>query len=699
MEHKRNNIVNPWAALILIMVIAVVSYSNSFYCSWHFDDVDSILTAENVHVTVFQFSAFKKALLKPHSDSGKIHRPVSRLTFAINWFLGGANVTGYHVLNIAIHFLSAFFLFLIIFQILQSPCLKGEYNNESAYFIALLASVLWVVNPVQTQAVTYIVQRMTSLAATFYVVGILTYIKARQASSARRKAMLFIACLLSFLLGVGSKENAVILPASLILIEWLFWGERWRKWSGKQLLVTIGAIIALIGVLSYSLFLGGELSAVFHNYENYDFSAWQRLMTEARVLIFYLSQLFYPVPTRLSLTHDFAISTSIFHPWTTLPAIGIIVFLISLAIAVRKNHPLVSLAILFYFINHVVESTIYPLDLVFEHRNYLPSVFLFLPVAAGLKRLIDYYNNQKSGLYWILIGFIILLITGLGAGTYIRNMAWMTEESLWRDVIQKTPGHSRAYSNLAFQYNRRGQLDKALSLYQKAADLKAVNDSDKAEVLFNIAEVYRKKEQWTQAGSYYEAALALASAHKEIRYRYAKALTTHGELGEAQAVLAPLIQEYPDNNMFCTLQGRILLKLNDPEGAFDYFLKALTGPAALRHVSKDIAIAFYLSDNYERATLYFKEFLSDYPLDMQGLLWLVATSLKADDQSQAEHYTVMVLHRETGHKLKKALARLKTLGFMPATDREILCRWFDRQMQIKTDAAAARIKDGKCLTE
>ena len=133
-------------------------------------------------------------------------------------------------------------------------------------------------------------------------------------------------------------------------------------------------------------------------------------MTEPRVLCIYLSQLFYPVPTRLSIEHDIIYSTSLIRPWTTLPAILGVFFLIGLAGRQMRRRPMLSFAILFFFLNHAVESSVLPLELIFEHRNYLPSMFLFVPVAIGLQRVLDFYRAKQSVLYPVLIAFIVLLV-------------------------------------------------------------------------------------------------------------------------------------------------------------------------------------------------------------------------------------------------------------------------------------------------
>ena len=125
------------------------------------------------------------------------------------------------------------------------------------------------------------------------------------------------------------------------------------------------------------------------------FTLKERLLTEPRIIIYYLSEIFYPMASRLSLVHDIKISTSFFKPWTTIPAILAIISLLGIGLSQAIKRPIIAFAIFFYFINHIIESTILPLELIFEHRNYLPSFFLFFPVATGLIWMIDYFKTKE----------------------------------------------------------------------------------------------------------------------------------------------------------------------------------------------------------------------------------------------------------------------------------------------------------------
>ena len=166
---------STWIAFILLFFLIILIYSNTFHASWHFDDKPNIVNNYYLHLNNLHPNSLFQTLFtnpkNPWNIGDKMYRPVACLTFALNWYYGKDDVTGYHIVNIVIHILTAYFLYLTIFNLFKSPNLKGKFDG-SEHFVALLTAVMWAINPVQTQAVTYIVQRMAILATMFYILGI-----------------------------------------------------------------------------------------------------------------------------------------------------------------------------------------------------------------------------------------------------------------------------------------------------------------------------------------------------------------------------------------------------------------------------------------------------------------------------------------------------------------------------------------------
>jgi protein O-mannosyl-transferase len=155
-------------AFLSLAIILLAIYGNSFDCSWQFDDDPNITDNPNLHLEEITWQTIRQSLFSDRNNPGFLYRPVACLTIALNYYFGGKDVFGYHAVNLVIHWLSALFLFLFIYHTLNLPRLKQQYADR-AYGLALLATVLWAINPVQVQAVTYIVQRMASLAGMFFI--------------------------------------------------------------------------------------------------------------------------------------------------------------------------------------------------------------------------------------------------------------------------------------------------------------------------------------------------------------------------------------------------------------------------------------------------------------------------------------------------------------------------------------------------
>jgi len=345
--------------VVLILLILTI-YSNTFHAAWQFDDKPNIVENTRLHLTdLSPASLWNTFFAQAGKDS--FFRPLPSLSLALNWYAGQADTFGYHLVNIAIHILTAFMVFLAGRKLLQTPNLINRYNKEDAFFISFLSAILWAVNPIQIQAVTYIVQRMASMAAMFYILGMYFYIKGRLSSRGKTQLLFYAVCFVSFVCSLMSKENAAMMPISLLLIEIIFFTDlavlnRIRKYI--PLLMGAGIVVVLLGIV---VLKSGVFDFLFSGFESRPFTLWERLLSEPRILLFYISQIFYPLPARLSITHDIIVSTSLLSPWTTLPAILTVLLLVGIAVSQIKKRPLVAFSILFFFINHVVESTILPL--------------------------------------------------------------------------------------------------------------------------------------------------------------------------------------------------------------------------------------------------------------------------------------------------------------------------------------------------
>jgi len=562
--------------LLLLSTILVVLYANSFHSPWILDDLPNIVNNGPLHLTEISFSALKSTFFAKPLRPGPVYRPLACMSFALNWLFSQDNTFGYHVVNISIHILTAFFLYLTCLKILKLVITEDDLQR-SGQAIALFASLLWAANPMQTQAVTYIVQRMASLAALFSIIGILFFLKARTADNAVKRSVYGITTLAAFLCAIASKENAIVFPVSLLLIEWIFFRSHdnnflsIKKHKPKRLLLMLTtAGFLFLGIL--------YLLTPYINYDGRTFSLTERLLTQPRVLIFYLSQLFFPLASRLSLEHDVVLSSSLVSPLTTLPAILAWIALIVGGILIRRRAPLLTLAILFFFINHSVESSIIPLELIFEHRNYQPSLFLFLPLASWCIRPIVHPDSRLART--IFTAFAIGLIFFFGINTSIRNQAWSSAFTLMQDAHDKAPNSNRAATNLAKEYFLLGNLDRALLLSEQAFHLWHPTKNYAEAISLNAqGVVYNRRGDDVNATRFFQRSLAYVPQYAEAKTNLIVSLCKQNRYDEALAQFSEDSGKTAYRNPH--LQAAIQLHLKHPE-------KALT---TLRSVSRENILA------------------------------------------------------------------------------------------------------------
>lgn len=567
----------------LFIGIIFLSYSNSLQAEWQLDDLPNILHNSQLHVTEFSPQQLLNTFQAHPNSPEKIYRPLPCLTFGLNWYIGQDNVFGYHVVNIFIHILTAWFLFLTLHLLLKIHY-KNDKNVSPHFFLcsALLGALLWALAPIQTQAVTYIVQRMAAMAAMFSIIGIYTYLRGRTSSSLKEKYICFALCLLSFCAALGSKENAILLPISLFLIEVSFFNHEHisKNHIISTLLVTATAFTAGFFFTRYHADVSSlHLSKLFGFLEGYDtrsFTFKERLLTEPRIVLMYLTQIFIPSVERFSIEHDIILSTSFFSPWTTLPAIGTIFFIVSGTLFFLKKHPILCFPILFFFLNHTVESTIAPLELVFEHRNYLPSLFLFLPIGILVGHILYSMSQQPTFRRVTAILCTILFLIISGHATYTRNQTWTTVNNLWSDTLHKAPNSSRAAHYLGRSSIQSGHYKQAQYYFQLALKnaKKAASPKTSQKLALNgsglAASLLGKNEEALQ---YYNQCLNIDSKDESCLNNK---ILTYLQLKQPQKALAEatkLTQYYPTSFNYKYLVASSAYLAEDYETAMTWMQK------------------------------------------------------------------------------------------------------------------------------
>ncbi|MEW5735546.1 MAG: tetratricopeptide repeat protein [Thermodesulfobacteriota bacterium] len=387
-------------------------------------------------------------------------RLLPNVSFALGYLRDGLSPGAFRTVNALLHGLCAAALFLLIVLTARTPAFRERGFPNT---LAFLAACLWFANPVQAQAVSYIVQRMTVMASLFYILSLSCYAAGRLAQSRAGRTAGFSLCALLGACALVSKENAVLLVFFLPAFEVFFFREPGlaflrRRWKIAALLVAAGALAGL----AYTGF--DPLSYLAGPYKVREFTMGERLLTQPRVIFFYLSLFFWPLPSRLALDHGFTLSRGLFSPPDTFFAIAALAAFLLFALAGARRHRALSFLILWYFGNLVIESSVLGLEMVFEHRAYLPSMAaaVFLVLAA------DRLTGGRKG---IAVPALLVICALFSWATVVRNKTWGDELRFYRHEVAASPEKARPHYLLSSALLRYGKKQEALAEARMAADL------------------------------------------------------------------------------------------------------------------------------------------------------------------------------------------------------------------------------------
>ncbi len=585
-----------------IAVLCLAAYSNSLSGPFVFDDVPNIQDNRSLRWTDFSWSGVQGAVRESPSPS----RPVANLSFALNYYFGQHNVRGYHVVNIGIHLLTALLVYLLALAVLRRvPPREDRLLRPSvSHWIALTAALIFASHPIQTQAVTYIVQRMTSLCAFFYLAALLLYIYGRTAQAPRRRWTLWASSVVCWLLALGSKQISVTLPVTILWFEWYFFqdsGVAGAKKNTKFGLLAL-ALLGLLGLLAW-LYLGSEpLDRLLASYAHRDFTLGQRLMTQFRVVMFYLSLLAVPHPSRLNLIHQVVPSQSPIEPITTLLSMVGISGLLGLTLYLAHRHRIASFCLLWFFLHLVIESSVIGLEMVFEHRLYLPMVGFSLLLAW----LLFAGTGAPSGWAVAVPAAICLL---LAVGSYHRNQVWQDEITLWSDVVSKSPQHARAHNNLGAALGRVGRFDAALTQVQEALQI----EPDYAEAHYNWGVALAGLGRPEEAVAHYQKALRLEPDHAKAHDGWGTALQLLGRFEESVAHYEHALRIEPDYADAHYNWGTALANLGRSEEAIAHYRDALRNKTNLAEAHYNWALAVQDLGRLAEAMTHYQEALRIRP--------------------------------------------------------------------------------------
>lgn len=475
------------------------------------------------------------------------------LTFALNYRLGGLKVTGYHALSLFLHALNAmlvYFLLALTFRTpalslsalgppaLGPPALSPSGLKQHAGAISLFTALLFVSHPIQTSAVTYLSQRFTVVGAFFYLLCMVLYVKARlldldslnsdslnldnlnlDSKATGKGVRVYVLYLLSFvsaLIAMKSKENAFTLPVGLLLYEFMFFSGKIRKRALRLAPFVLTMAIIPLGLIGQRAASSGEAARLTWKGT---VSSAEYLMTQFQVIVTYLRLLVLPVNQNVD--YNYRVAQSFFDP-TVVVSLLLLLSIIAFGFYVLKRSRseaglsgglLISFGLFWFFLTISVESSVVPLlNLIFEHRLYLPSVGIFMAFVAGVfmlaGRLLSTEGARPSTVPVLLLSVVVLVFT---VYSFQRNTVWQSPEALWRDVVQKSPQKVRGHVNLGLAYSALGKQDKAIASLRRAA---LINPA-LPEAHNGLGNAYNQKAMYDESEKYFVKALRLNPGYGE----------------------------------------------------------------------------------------------------------------------------------------------------------------------------------------
>lgn len=395
------------------------------------------------------------------NNSGVGGRPLSMLSFLLNDNNWPSDPFSFKYTNLLLHLLAGVLLTGLIDRLLR--ICNPQRNTAHVAYVALFTAALWLLHPFNVSTTLYVVQRMAILSALFSIAGLLVYVSGRDllARQPRRAyALMTISVVIFTPLAVLSKENGALLPLLIAILEYtaLRYSVSLTRPDPRWLMTFLGLPNLLI--VGYFVI---RWDSIMYGYHDRSFTLSERLLTESHILLNYLQQLLTPNLNVAGIFNENpAIAHSLLDPPTTLAAVLAIIVLIIGAWRMRVSYPLFSLAVLFFFAGHLLESTFLPLEIYFEHRNYLPAIFIFLPITDWIIR-----KTQQ----WRWLSITPFLFIGLfGFLTYQQAILWGNEGYLVLHWAQKNPYSIRAQRALAMELEARGRPDLALQHLDKILD-------------------------------------------------------------------------------------------------------------------------------------------------------------------------------------------------------------------------------------
>ena len=407
-------------------------------------------------------------VLLPNRDSILLSRPIAMASFMINAAWLGASPFSFKLGNLIVHVVVGMTSWVALRQLLLlDPALRAR-----ASLLAAALTGIWLVHPLHASTVLYSVQRMAQLAAFFSLIGVLIYLAARNnlRSDHVGRAILYLFVLfpVTLVLGLLSKQNAAVMPLLCFVLEFAYFK---RTSTERRVLYSFFAFILIFPAALLVVLLLVRPQVLLSGYSDFHFTLGERLLTQPRVLLDYIGMWLIPRGPQMGLyTDDYFISRGLLTPLSTSLSILVLLCMSGLATWLRKTSPSIFAGWFFFLCAHAVESSFLPLELYYEHRNYLPALGLLLMAAGIFARI----SHEAPAALWYMRRYgwlLVILLAGLLAlATLGRSSVWKDENAIIEQALQSHPGSLRAKLDAASLSMRHANWREASDTLSSALD-------------------------------------------------------------------------------------------------------------------------------------------------------------------------------------------------------------------------------------
>jgi protein O-mannosyl-transferase len=508
-----------WASAALIVAFGVLVYLNSFSGQFVFDDAQ------------IKSDPWVRTLWPPwHAMFSRLNisRPLVGLSFAINYAVSGFDVWSYHLFNITVHLLAGLALFAVARRTLETPRLAGRFGKASTG-IALSIALIWVVHPLQTESVTYIIQRAEAMMGLFYLLTLYCAIRGIESDKPGRW---YAAAILCSIAGMATKP--VMVTAPLIVIGWdlIFKSDSLKDTLRKRLSLYAGLASSWLVLIAVVIAAAPTVKSAGFGLRRITF--WPYLLSQFGALVRYLRLSIIPY----GLCLDYYLPAS----RTALEIIPYGLLIVGLGagtlIALKRAPALGFLGLCFFLILAPTSSFLPLLDIAAEHRMYLPLAAVVALLVASVYRLVAGYSNVPR---WVLPAVLAVAVAWLGSLTVVRNSLYHNSGFMWADVVEKAPWNPRAHCNLGLELYNLGQVQEATWHLEQAIELK----SDMAEALNGLGTFRLDAGKPDEAIAYFERALAARPNMTDVNFNIGNANIAMRRFDEAASAYRREVQINP----------------------------------------------------------------------------------------------------------------------------------------------------------